>query len=1549
MNQPASDPTLGSESLDLPGLAGATDTALPLGTLDPAQPAMFDVPLLLDHVLRSSDAQTSALGRARALLLGSELAEHLGKRDLAGQLARDAAEVAPKLSLAASQSRRLGNTDAESVLRQLEATVRMGEGEAARGHAALLLARREMRRGERARAASVLDHLVRTNKRSDGAPVVIDARIEIERLVERLASGESLVGLSLASELQAEAEAVQELLGGARAPRPSPHLALVRASRELGAGRLPEALTGLLQAGVFQADVNALEAARSALKRDGAKASKQLLAELLRQAPERWMWRALALLAVQTADQELLGRVLSDSDPASGTFSAAEGLLLAALTGQTPQLSDDEWQSLFGQSPLFSLALAPRERSPRSGPASLDELIQRLAAILGRPTNEERHHALAALLGELDALGVERPLSALWAWQLAHDEKHSAAGEQRSAAQARAWARLAEWEGPELSFLAALCWELAADGAEAAASYRDFLAFVTSSDGAGSDKASSDGAGSDKATGSAGDSSSWTGPASAAARALTSFGDAESERSEDAVLATAHLAEQLFRRFEAGELPSALFERPSPGAELATKLLESLLSGHAEKPAPWSTRPVASSSETDPLLPLDVVLGVRDALVDLSVDPEGGRLLLRALQQGRPGDVGLGALLRALDPTAPPGDQVPTESPWLAALDAARSVLDRSPADGARAIETAALGRRSEAVLGLDLHLLELAGDTEALSRKWLDLATSAKTEADRRFAYGRLAEIDARRGRIETALLWQRSILEKWPRDLPASFLEEELLLRNGDQGALIRAEERLLDVLPEEEAVGYRLALGAEALGRLDLRSAKRYLGPLAEGEAPQLLALRVLSASATDPPDDAAIERVMDQLLAFASSDLDQLACLERAATAAARQGDRAAAKQRVARMRELRPQAFSTELLALHLEDDDPVSRAEAVERLAKASSAKVHTSELHYAAGVAWQDAGDQPRAVTCFEQSLALDPKAERAFEQLHRIYRTAHDLDKLCPLLESWLSVEPDGPRKRDLELELGHAYIELGAGEKAKTLLEGTLRRHPKEALVLRTHAELAAALGDHRAAETSLSSLAESLPSGSERTSVLASLGRLYERHLGALEKAMDAYQAAFSADPSDLELGKTLVSVQARLGLAERATQLLTEIIQKSPSTDDKRQLALQLAELYEEVAHDVARASATLERTRRAWPLDAAVLDATVAFLQRQGDTSQVRPLVEQTGLEARRKLWEGKIDPGLLATLAKVAELSELPFSAEAIWATRAAYLGETASFPAAGPHALGPELDDVLAPPVLVKPLRVLLQKTSAALDAAFPIDVSALDARPLSEGPIPSRLAEICRGLGQPVPDLFVSAALGSRAVPLSTRPLRLIVGADLALLPNDSIDYLLARAVKLQQLGAGALARSRPEDAWPMIVALVSIFAPNYRPQSLDPQKILKAKALVEQGLARVGYDADVPQLVLETIGALGRQTEGLAEAPRLLVNRAAMLLAGGPGPALVAMSYGDKKPLPDSGPSRYRWIDSHVEARDLLLFCTTAECNEALSRLHGVERRRALPRR
>jgi hypothetical protein len=325
-------------------------------------------------------------------------------------------------------------------------------------------------------------------------------------------------------------------------------------------------------------------------------------------------------------------------------------------------------------------------------------------------------------------------------------------------------------------------------------------------------------------------------------------------------------------------------------------------------------------------------------------------------------------------------------------------------------------------------------------------------------------------------------------------------------------------------------------------------------------------------------------------------------------------------------------------------------------------------------------------------------------------------------------------------------------------------------------------------------------------------------------------------------------------------------------------------------------------------------------------------------MLDRARKDARRKLEEGRIDAGLLDTLSRVARLSAEPLLAQSTAAARAAYLGlpENALDGVGGRILTEMGLDEAIAPPGLSAVLRELLRKTGPAMDAAFSVDLSNRDVRSLSFGSSFDRVQELTSGIVN-VPELFVSDQLGARCLPITTQPPRLLLGASVDALPPLERDYLLVRALKLLTTGVGALARSKDDDRWPMLAALLHLFAPNWTPPGVDLRKAAQAKALIEQGLARVGYDDDVPVLALEAIGSIGNQVGSFGSSVRVLANRTAFLAVGELSTTLRAIAAGEGKELAADGPSRFRWLEAHPEAKDLVLFSTTEQCARARERL------------
>jgi tetratricopeptide (TPR) repeat protein len=628
--------------------------------------------------------------------------------------------------------------------------------------------------------------------------------------------------------------------------------------------------------------------------------------------------------------------------------------------------------------------------------------------------------------------------------------------------------------------------------------------------------------------------------------------------------------------------------------------------------------------------------------------------------------------------------------------------------------------------------------------------------------------------------------------------------------------------------------------------------------------------------------------------------------------------------------------SHQLLHFLNQPDDHLERAEQLEAFGHSSAVPAHRTELFFEAGSAFDLAEDPERAAECYAQTLQAAPDHREAFSLLCDRREAQRDLEAVEKLILLRLGLlHPGSAEHLALELKLAALLSTLNRPEDAKRHLEEALSAHPDHSGALRSHAEVSAQLGAHDAAEKSLVALRDRLNPGDERTEVMRSLARLYDEHLGQREKAMDAYQAVLQEAPDDEKTRSDLVRIYSHLGLAERATVLQTKIIQEATTAEKKRDGALRLAEIYETVAGDAKRAGATLERTRKAWPLDGAVLEATVHFMDRQGTGGPRGFLLDRADKDARRQLESGRLDAGLLDTLARVARLSDRPEQSKMTDAARHAYLGSAPDevILGGGLAALSPKVDEIISPSGFGAPLRALLRKTGAAMDAAFSVDLANLGARPCTSGKTFERILQIAQALESDAPQLFVAERLGAKCLPITTQPARLLIGIEVDEIPEAERDYLLLRALKLRWLGAGAFARSKDEDRFPMLVALLHLFAPNWRPTNVDGRKAAQAKALIEQGLARVGYDDDVPMLALEVIGALGNQGSSVGDQPRILANRVALLGMGDPRIPMSAMAVTEGAKLAAGGPSRFRFIESHPEAKDLLLFSTTEECAQA----------------
>src|SRR5690606_32392653 len=166
------------------------------------------------------------------------------------------------------------------------------------------------------------------------------------------------------------------------------------------------------------------------------------------------------------------------------------------------------------------------------------------------------------------------------------------------------------------------------------------------------------------------------------------------------------------------------------------------------------------------------------------------------------------------------------------------------------------------------------------------------------------------------------------------------------------------------------------------------------------------------------------------------------------------------------------------------------------------------------------------------------------------------------------------------------------------------------------------------------------------------------------------------------------------------------------------------------------------------------------------------------------------------------------------------------------------------------------------------------------------------------------------------GMTVTPVSTNPPQIVISKELIDSGDQAVLYFLVfRALKLIQANACALSRTAPIDLWPVLAALLSLFAENWQPQGADPKKFAVAQQRLRASLPRI-RDDDVPVLALEVIGSIGNRASQLATSLHEWGSRTGLLAVGDPRAALRAIGGGE---LPEDDAERAKWVTRNAEAR------------------------------
>jgi predicted Zn-dependent protease len=1485
-----------------------------------------------------AEANTDARARARALLVASELWALTGDLRRARQTAGRAVAASGNDPMVNRQHRWLAaaEDDWNSVAASLELEMRASPTPASRAHSAYLSA--EVHRLK-------LDDMEGAKRRLELAARAVpeDPRAHVMKLAQQLGAGPEAPSLrwpqadNLAELVEATSE-VTRLRTGEALPTdsaPSPAVAFQQVRRALGAGNAAiagQALEALARVQELNRASLWLAACLLAPSAQSRPRSIKLLKSLLEGGSTAAVVRALAARSLEQGDASGIRAAVADPSSADA-FTPSERVALCALTGGE-EASLGPWLGLLVSDeslrPLATAALssvrapdAPLEVASGTEASQAEVELARLLVASAAKSGAESplRRAFEKYCETHEESALSRVLSLELA-QLEHDASETAD-------------QLAQWPEAETEtrggydrlLAAALVREVKGALEDAGRDYAGALGINPSSEAA---------------TRALVALSDRAGAADLLAGLAEALGD-DAQRSLALLEAAlclgndnpAQLQELLVRAAEAApQLPFAY----RYGEQLAR------MRGDADQLLEWLRQRRAAATDVVERA-LD---SVREALLIADSDVELAASLMQESAQARPDDVALRELLERLAPAPDPEKgQWREEAAVVSDASAKGPLLVSAALEYQRASDPE--GATRAALAACDLGGSELAPvvaeqcagmspDAARLSEKLFEQARSENDGVVQRELYERLSRLDVSRGDRSSAILWQNAILERQPEYLTAlRYLEHEYISsgRQQDLEPIAAALARLLD---ENEATAHAMVATRHRYRAGKWSSARELVEIAAQAQPPSLWALRQQSAHARAAGDDAVLLRADRQLCARALRAIDAATLALRVAETAARTQQLDEATLFLARAVELIPDhlvALMTRAEVLE-QAGDFEGAAETREALARASSVEAHRLAAWHQAALLWLERVNKPeRGVAALEHAADTEGAGDDVFSRLQEQYVAAGERSKLAELLERRLARTTDPEQRVTLEVTRGRALADIGDRGAAKQALSAALDASPDHADALAAFAEVSAAQGDWDDAEQAWIRLARHSADAERQINVYMKLGELYEANLPNPERAELSYLEVLKRRPGDLEATRRLIRVYGELGNPERSVELQTQLVQNAKSTEEKRARTLELAEVYELIAKDQRKARETLERARRSWSNDGAVLRGVAEFYLRNEEESAVTLLLDRAAGDARRALNTGRFDGSFFDVLATVAELRGHQDGAQVARATLAALDGREAEprVMGAGPAAGNPRLSELLAPDLLSLPLRALLHRTGSALEAAYPVDLRALRATPLPEqlSEFSGNVVQFAASFGVTNLQLYLSPALGLGCLAASAQPAQLMLGTGLIETADEpGIYFLIIRGLTILRSGGAVLARTAPIDLWPVVAAYLSLQAPSWQPQNVDARKFADARHRIQTRFPP-SVGPDIPMLALEVAGSLGNRASQLGTAINQWGNRAALLALGDPDAGLrgLAFAAGQAPGPPAQGSERKKWIMRNPEARDLAIFSVSEQ--------------------
>jgi tetratricopeptide (TPR) repeat protein len=745
-----------------------------------------------------------------------------------------------------------------------------------------------------------------------------------------------------------------------------------------------------------------------------------------------------------------------------------------------------------------------------------------------------------------------------------------------------------------------------------------------------------------------------------------------------------------------------------------------------------------------------------------------------------------------------------------------------------------------EAVLAIDptnlsaLKMLERlrASDPVRLSELRLQLAGRV-SDARLSTALKLLAVADG--GALDEATRMElETAFARNPADARLAFQLEQALQNIGDQAALVRFHEKVLETLSNPiEKLGLILRIADLAERKLqDWEKALAFYRRAVELNPQLALALEGVKRASLQLGDYASARGALEALGSAARDArgaLDAFVAAGRIAMEKLNDRDSASANFRRALERDpLHPAAAAglQEILA----QGSPEELAAFQERLGEAKLAQKElpsaSAQFLLAARTWLQTANDRAKALKAVQRALAAQPTNAEALELNGDLALEANEFAEAAAAFAARIRQGGEASALVPIHLKLAGLYLDqLSDSTRGAAHLQTVLSTDPRNVEALERMAALYLAGKNWNGAADCLKFLLEtdSQPVALARHSL--SLARVYEEGFGNPALASSLYRRALDLAPGDLSIVERLVELYERLGNTPELLQMLEQQAERSADGKHSAALRVKIGDLYAKSVNDSQKA---LANYRQAIDRDPACMPARVALADLYMRDAASAP----NAIDAHRQLW--RLDPTRIESIQALfrlwhglRQLDKAFCAAGLLQFFRAAGEPATAFYaearnrlPQQLPGHLAPEEVRLLVHARARNPLLDVLLAIGDQLSKLYPPDLQALGAdrrasRLKGDHPLVSFARATADALGVEELEIYQSGrgtltletsdplclCVSAEVLQMSPREQRFVIGRGLMGLLNKSAIAHKLSAAELADLLAAAIRLYQP----------------------------------------------------------------------------------------------------------------------------------------------------